>query len=285
MKSKIKRRIITKKLIKQYEYHLLEEEKSSATIKKYMRDILNLFRYVEGKPIDKLVILKWKSFLIEKYSPASVNSMIAAVNGFMNYLGWTELKLKQLKIQKSVFMDSEKELKKREYMKLVEIAKAEGKEKLSLIIQTICTTGIRVSELKFITVETLQIGKVEIHNKGKCRIIFLPQKLCELLGNYVIKEKITKGTVFVTKNGNPIDRSNIWKSMKALGKSAGITESKVFPHNLRHLFARTYYTIEKDLSRLSDILGHSNIDTTRIYTMESGNIHAKQMERMGLITT
>ena len=285
MRTKKDARKITQKLIAPYNCYLVEQEKSEATIEKYMRDLLAFFHHFEGKVLDKMDLLEWKTLLLDKYAPASVNSMLAAINGLMDYLNWSDLKVKPLKLQKAMFSDSKKELSKEEYLRLVRTAKTKGNEKLSLIIQTICSTGIRVSELKFITVEAVQAGKVEINNKGKLRTIFLPQQLRSILRKYLSKQKRTSGMIFVTRTGKPVNRSNIWRYMKALWKSADVSASKVFPHNLRHLFARIYYTLEKDLSRLADILGHSNVNTTRIYTMESGIVHAKQMERMGLIIT
>jgi len=211
--------------------------------------------------------------------------MLTVANSFLQFMGWRELRIRPLKIQKSLFCDEEKELTQEEYTHLIHAADQKDNERLSLILQTICATGIRVSELKFITVEAVDMGRAEVNNKGKRRIVFLPGKLCRLLRKYIQKQKITAGAVFVTRNGRPMDRSNIWREMKKLCKSAGVEPGKVFPHNLRHLFARTFYSIEKDLSRLADILGHSSISTTRIYTAESGRVHQKQIERMGLVIT
>ena len=211
--------------------------------------------------------------------------MLAAANGLFDFCGWTDLKVKPLKIQKSLFCNADKELTREEYIRLIRAAEQDGNQRLSLVIQTICATGIRVSELRFITAETVQSGRVEINNKGKRRSVFLPDKLRRLLKKYLQTQKRTAGPVFITKMGKPLDRSNIWRDMKALCERAGVAPGKVFPHNLRHLFARIYYTLEKDLSRLADILGHSNVNTTRIYTMESGVVHARQMERMGLVIT
>ncbi len=195
------------------------------------------------------------------------------------------MKVKPLKIQKVFFSDSSKELTREEYECLVRAAQDAGNQRLSLIIQTICSTGIRVSELKFITVQSVETGMAEVVNKGKRRIVFLPRDLRRLLKKYIKSQDITEGPIFVTKSGKPVDRSNIWRDMKKLCKSAGVDEKKVFPHNLRHLFARTYYSLEKDLSRLADILGHTSVNTTRIYTMESGTIHARQVDRLGLVIT
>ena len=244
-----------------------------------------LHNYLTEEILTKTALIGWKEHLTETYAAASVNTMLAAANGFLVFCGWPDLKLKPLKIQREVFCREDKELTRDEYMRLVNAAKREGNERLSLLLQTICATGIRVSELQYITIETLHSGRAEVNCKGKQRAVFLPEKLCRLLKKYADKQKRTAGPVFITRNGKPLNRSNIWRDMKSLCTSAGVEPGKVFPHNLRHLFARTYYALEKDLSRLADILGHTNINTTRIYTMESGMIHARQIERMGLIVT
>lgn len=280
-----KPRTLTTAQVERYLEHLREQERSEATIQKYTHDITALMDELGDGPVTKAALIVWKERLAETYAPASVNSILAAVNGFFSFLGWQGMKMKLLKIQKSPFCDEEKELTQAEYARLVHAAEDEGNERLSLVIQTICATGIRVSELRFITVEAVRTGRGEINNKGKRRPVFLPDKLRRLLKRYIQKQKITAGAVFVTKSGKPLDRSNIWRDMKALCESAGVEPGKVFPHNLRHLFARTYYTLEKDLSRLADILGHSNVNTTRIYTAESGLIHARQLDRMGLVLT
>ena len=200
-------------------------------------------------------------------------------------MGWEELRVKPLKIQRSPFCDEERELTRAEYARLVQAAERQENRRLSLVIQTICATGIRVSELKCITADAVRAGRTEVVNKGKRRTVFLPDQLQRLLQKYIKAQKKTVGAVFTTRTGKPLDRSNIWRDMKALCESAGVEPGKVFPHNLRHLFARTYYTLEKDLSRLADILGHSDVNTTRIYTAESGRVHARQMARMGLVLT
>lgn len=278
-------RVITPELICRYSTYLTEQEKSTATNQKYTHDLTVLCKYLAGAAVTKAALLGWKGYLTEQYAPASVNTMLAAMNGLLDFCGWQDLKVKPLKIQKALFCDGEKELTKEEYVRLIRAAESDGNERLSLVIQTICATGIRVSELQFITAKAIQSGRAEISNKGKRRTVFLPEKLRRLLGKYLKKQKRTTGPVFITKTGKPLDRSNIWRDMKNLCESAGVEPGKVFPHNLRHLFARTYYTLEKDLSRLADILGHSNVNTTRIYTIESGAVHARQMERMGLIIT
>lgn len=219
------------------------------------------------------------------HAPATVNSILAAVNGFFRFMGWKDIAVKLLKIQKALFCDERRELTRAEYARLVSAAQKVGNERLSLVMQTICATGIRVSELRFITVEAVTTGRAELCNKGKRRTVFLPGRLRRLLRKYLQKQKKTAGAVFTTRTGRPLDRSNIWRDMKALCESAGVEPGKVFPHNLRHLFARTFYSMEKDLSRLADILGHSSVNTTRIYTAESGLVHARQVERMGLVLT
>ena len=218
------------------------------------------------------------------HAPATVNSILAAVNGFFRFMGWKDIAVKLLKIQKALFCDERRELTRAEYARLVSAAQKVGNERLSLVMQTICATGIRVSELRFITVEAVTTGRAELCNKGKRRTVFLPGGLRRLLRKYLQKQKKTAGAVFTTRTGRPLDRSNIWRDMKALCESADVEPGKVFPLNLRHLFARTYYSLEKDLSRMADILGHSSVNTTRIYTVESG-VHQRQLERMGLIIT
>lgn len=277
--------------IRRYVLYLREQERAPATIQKYVHDLTALLDYLDGAPVTKAALIGWKEALAADHAPASINSMLAAVNGFLAWMGWGTLAVKLLKLQKALFLDEHKELTRSEYTRLVHAAQREGNQRLSLVLQTICATGIRVSELKFITVEAVQTGRAEIANKGKRRTVFLPDKLRRLLRTYLQAQKKTaqpadvKNPVFTTRTGKPLDRSNIWRDMKRLCDSAGVEPGKVFPHNLRHLFARTYYTLEKDLSRLADILGHSSVNTTRVYTMESGAVHARQMERMGLVLT
>ncbi len=278
-------RSLTNETIVRYSCYLRENEKSSATILKYIHDLNLVAAYFNEKELTKAALIEWKDALIEKYAAATVNSILAALNGFLKYMGWADLIVKPLKIQRSLFRDESRELTHAEYKHLIHAAESAGNRRLSLVVQTICATGIRVSELKFITVEAVRTGRTEISNKGKRRTIFLPEKLRRILTKYLKEIRKTDGAVFTTRSGKPLDRSNIWRDMKALCESAGVEPGKVFPHNLRHLFARTYYSIEKDLSRLADILGHSSINTTRIYTMESGAVHAHQIERLGLIIT
>lgn len=276
---------LTLEQIDQYAAYLTEQERSSATIQQYKHNLTEICRCLNGQPLTKTKVIEWKNILCQQLAPATVNCMLTVFNRFLQFIGWPEYKVRLLKIQKNFFFDENRELTQKEYERLIRVAEQENNKRLSLILQTICSTGIRVSELKFITVETVHTGKAEICNKGKWRLIFLPGKLCKALKRYLQKQKITTGAVFVTRSGNPVDRSNIWREMKALCQSAKVEPKKVFPHNLRHLFARTFYSREKDISRLADILGHSSVSTTRIYTAESGKIHQRQIERMGLVIT
>jgi len=274
---------ITAELILSYERHLIEEEKSASTVEKYIRDITAFFNWTGGKALEKTDILKYKEFLTLNYAPASVNSILSSLNSFFVYNEWYNLKVKTLKIQRQIFSGEDKELTKAEYERLLDAAKSKGNEKLYFLMQTICSTGIRVSELKFITVESLRKKRATINLKGKMRIVIIPESLCKTLLKYAQKRNITTGSVFISRNGNPLDRSSIWKLMKNLCESAGVKKEKVFPHNLRHLFARTFYSLQKDIVRLADILGHSSVNTTRIYTMDTGLIHRRQIQKLGLL--
>lgn len=278
-------RVITIEQIEEYGIYLQEQEKSPATIQKYIHDLKMLCKHLGGMSVTKILLLSWKQKLMETYAPASVNTMLASLNGLLEYCEWSDLKVKPLKIQRNLFCREEKELTKAEYLRLVQAANNKKNERLALILQTICATGIRVSELQYITAEAIQVGKAVVRCKGKIRMVFLPNQLRRALSHYMKKQKRSSGPLFVTRTGHPVNRSNIWRDMKNLCQDAGVGHNKVFPHNLRHLFARTYYSLEKDLSRLADILGHANVSTTRIYTVESGIIHQKQIERMGLIIT
>ena len=280
-----KNHTLTAALIRRYADHLREQERSAATIQKYAHDLTALLEYLQGEALTKALMIGWKEALSADHAPVTVNSMLVAVNGFLRFMGWHALTVRLLKIQRPLFREEQRELSKDEYARLVDAAQRAGDERLALILQTICATGIRVSELRFISAEAVRSGRAEVCNKGKRRTVFLPDRLRRLLKTYLKKQKITAGAVFVTRTGRPLDRSNIWRAMKALCKSAEVEPSKVFPHNLRHLFARAYYALEKDLARLADILGHSSINTTRIYTMESGTVHARQIGRMGLVIT
>lgn len=280
-----KNRTLDIEAIKSYGAFLYEWEKEESTIHQYICNLHKALLYFGDIELTKTALIEWKEHLAKEYAPASVNTILAALNGFLKFMGWDDLKVKPLKIQKTLFTDGSRELSREEYARLVRAAEKPGNRRLSLVLQTICSTGIRVSELKFITVAAVQAGRAEVSNKGKRRTVFLPQKLSKVLLVYLKEQRIREGPVFVTRSGKPLDRSNIWRDMKALCESAGVDPVKVFPHNLRHLFARTYYSVEKDLSRLADILGHSSVNTTRIYTIESGTVHLMQLERLGLLIT
>ena len=266
-----------------FKIYLIDEEKSSSTLEKYIRDITVFMEWCKETKLNKSLVLEYKQELIEKYAPASVNSVLSSLNSFFVYNEWYDLKVKALKIQRQIFASKDKELTKAEYERLLTAAKQKKNQRLYYLMQTICSTGIRVSELKAITVSAIKCGQATINCKGKMRIVILPKQLCKMLKDYIKENNIKSGSVFVSKNGKPLDRSNIWSDMKKLCESAGVSKDKVFPHNLRHLFARTYYSIQKDVVRLADILGHSNVNTTRIYTMETGEIHRQQIQKLGLL--
>jgi site-specific recombinase XerD len=277
------KRILDPKQMQKFEFYLRNEERSAATIEKYMRDIRYFASFVCGVEIDKQKVLDYKCKLGEEYAVTSANSMIAAMNCFFRFCGWYDMCVKQFKIQRKVYCSEEKELTRAEYVRLLEAANAQHNERLNLIIQTICGTGIRVSELKYITVEALQNGEAIVNCKGKNRHVFIVPKLKKKLLRYIKEQGIRTGTVFITRSGKPVSRNSVWKEMKALCEQANVSPSKVFPHNLRHLFARTFYGIEKDIAKLADILGHASINTTRIYIVTTGAEHKRKMEHMRLI--
>ena len=275
-------RKITQNQIQSFNQYLIREEKSTATVEKYLRDARAFVVYIGDEVVTKEVVMAYKKYLqMKEYAVRSINSMLASLNSLLDFLGWSDCKVKAIKQQKQTYCAEEKELSKAEYMRLLEAAKK--KPQLQLVMQTICGTGIRVSELKFFTVEDVKQGEVIVNCKGKTRTILIPGKLKKLLLDYAKKEKIRSGVIFITRNGKPLNRSCIWAQMKELCKDAGVNPSKVFPHNLRKLFARTFYGIEKDIAKLADILGHSSIDTTRIYIMTTGTEHRRKIERLGLV--
>ena len=269
--------------VNEFECYLRNEERSAATIEKYVHDVRFFAEYIGKNEITKASVLDYKNRLAEIYAVTSANSMIAAMNCFLRFCGWQNLCVKQFKIQREIYCSEEKELSRAEYIRLLESAKMKKNERLYLIIQTICGTGIRVSELKFITVEALRIGEATVNCKGKNRRVFILPELKKKLLRYAKEQGISTGTVFITRHGNPVSRNYIWKEMKALCDDAKVPDGKVFPHNLRHLFARTFYGIEKDIAKLADILGHASINTTRIYIVTSGAEHKRKMARMKLI--
>lgn len=268
--------------IEEFRQYLYERENARATIQKYISDIETFFNYLAGEAIvDKQKLLDYKEWLLRRYAVSSVNSMLAALNQFLEFRELDFLKVRRVKVQKSLFLKEEKELTKEEYRKLVQTALSEGKEQLALCMETIASTGIRISELEFFTVESVRRDYIEIVNKGKYRRIFLPKVLRQKLLLFARKNGIRRGAIFITRTGKKKCRSNIWREMKALKEKAGINGNKIFPHNLRHLFARTYYSITKDLAGLGDLLGHSSLNVTRIYTSNTGKIYQKQLDLLG----
>ena len=276
---------ITDTMLEEYKKYLYEQEKSEATIQKYMCDLKKLVQFVGNKELTKLLAIQYKDYLKENYDykTSSINSYLVAANRFFEFMGWYEFRVKTFKLQKETFMPQSNELAKQEYKKLVETAFDNGKTRIGMIMQTICATGIRVSELSAITVSSVKKGIANIYNKGKERIILIPRNLQVKLLSYIRKQRIKHGIVFKTSRGRAVDRTWIWREMKKLCAIADVSREKVFPHNLRHLFARTFYSIYKDISKLADILGHSSVETTRIYLKESYMEHKKKIEKMNLI--
>lgn len=276
-------RIITEEYVETYCQWLRGNEKSENTIKQYKRALVLLMKYMNGNNVTKKDVIRWKGILRERLAPVTVNSMLAAANGFFSYYGWKDCRIQFLKISRHVFYPERREIGQKEYRRLVKAAYRKGDDRTAMIMQTICATGIRISETAYITVEAVEKGRMEVECKGKIRTVFFTQKLRRMLMDYSKKNGITSGKIFITRNGRPIDRSNIWRDMKKLCQEAQVTWDKVFPHNFRHLFARLYYEQEKNLVKLADILGHSNINTTRIYTMESGKNYLYQLEKLDVL--
>lgn len=274
---------ITGAQITQFQNRLMEDEKSTATIQKYLRDIEAFHTFAGEENVTKDMVIRYKQHLKENYKPSSVNSMLAAINRFFKEMGWFDCVVKALKVQRQTFRDRERELTKEEYFRLLKAAKQQNNMRLYLLMQTLCSTGIRISELQFITAQAVKTGRAVVSLKGKTRTVLIPSALCRELKRYAGEKEIDSGSIFVTRNGKPLDRSNVLHDMKALCEAAGVDRNKVFPHNLRHLFACLFYRVEKDLSRLADLLGHSNVNTTRIYTCVSGEEQAQQIERLGLV--
>lgn len=267
--------------LKEFGVFLAEEERSQATIEKYLRDAGKFLRWLEGRELNKQAVLSFKLSLQEEYKITSANSILSAVNSFLTFIGHPECRVKTFKTQREAFRAEEKELTRTEYERL--LAASRDDPRLNLLMQTICATGIRVSEHPFITVEAAEAGKAAVRCKGKSRIVWIPKKLCRALLRYARERRIRSGSIFVTKSGKPLDRSRVWAEMKKLCRTARVSAEKVFPHNLRHLFARIYYSVEKDIVRLADILGHASVNTTRIYTRESGEVHRRQIEKLPLL--
>lgn len=276
-------RILTADIIEDFRKNLELQEKSASTIEKYIRDVKAFSVYAENAAITKEKVIAYKKYLRNNYAVRSVNSMLASINSLFNSLEWHDLKVKSLKLQQQVFCSEDRELTKAEYARLCRTAERKHNERLNLILQTICGTGIRVSELQYITVEAVKNGEAVVNCKAKTRSVFIVKELKQKVLRYAAEQGIKSGMIFVTRTGKPISRTNIWREMKALCEEANVNPGKVFPHNLRHLFARVFYGIEKDIAKLADILGHSSINTTRIYIISTGTEHRKRMENMHLI--
>lgn len=277
-------RKLTVEAINAFGHYLLTEERSSGTIEKYLRDVRAFAVWLDGRYVTKELAAGWKEQLLNRhYAPVTINSMLSAVNAFFRFTGWEDCQVKFLKVQRRLFRDKSRELDRVEYGRLLRTAQILGRERLALLIETMGATGVRVSEVKYFTVEAAQRGRAEISLKGKIRTILLPNKLCRKLLKYAKRKKITSGEIFITRGGTGLSRRQIWSELKRLCRRAGVEESKVFPHNLRHLFATTFYRACKDIAQLADVLGHSSIETTRIYLVTTGEEHIRQLDRLGLI--
>lgn len=275
---------LTQEQITAYGFYLRREEHAPGTIEKYLRDIRAFAAWTENRPVTQELAAAWKEHLLATgHSPGTVNSMLAALNSLFRFLDWN-IQVKFLKIQRKLFRDQARELTREEYDLLVSTARASGKERLALLMEAICATGVRVSEVRYLTVEAARAGQADISLKGKIRTILLPGKLCRKLLKYARKNKIASGEIFITRSGKSMSRRQIWAEMKALCRAAGVDPRKVYPHNLRHLFARIFYKSCKDIARLADVLGHSSIETTRIYLVTTGAEHTRQLERLGLVS-
>ena len=278
-------RKLSASMLTAYDRWLRREERADATREKYLRSIRAFAAWLGGAAVTKDVVTEWKSQLVKRHqAPSTVNTALAALNGLFRFLGWEDCRAKFLKVQRCIFRAAERELTRTEYAHLLAAAKNSGDARLALLMESICATGIRVSEVKYLTVEAAQCGRAEVALKGKIRTILLPAKLCRKLLKYAKKQKIARGGIFLTTGGKGMDRRQIWAAMKRLCRKAGVAPSKVFPHNLRHLFATAYYRVYRDIVKLADMLGHSSIETTRIYLVESGAEHQRQLDRLGLIT-
>ena len=275
---------ITPKQLADFRRHLVSQERSPGTVQKYLADLTAFARWLSGRPVTREEANAWKAHLTARgYAPVTVNAKLAALNSFFRFAGWEDCRLRFLKIQRRMFRDQSRDLTRAEYEKLVTAARDRGREDLALLLETICATGIRVSEVRYITREAVLAGRADIALKGKIRTILLPGKLCRKLKKFAKNKKIASGELFLTGSGKPMTRQQIWAAMKALGRTAGVEATKVFPHNLRHLFATAFYRACRDVVRLADVLGHSSIETTRIYLLTTGQEHRRQLDRLGLV--
>ena len=281
----MKKRKLTSEHLGGYRNYLRREERSPATIEKYIRDVEEFSRWLKGRAVTKETAVLWKAHLLDQgLMPVTVNTKLSALNGLFRFLGWAECRIKFLKIQRRIFREDSRALTREEYRRLLDTARARGRDQLALLMETICAAGMRVSELRYITVEAARRGRAEISLKGKVRTILLPGKLCRKLIKYASKQKIALGEIFLTRDGRSLSRKQIWKEMKMLCSGAGVKASKVFPHNLRHLFATVFYRTSRDIVKLADLLGHSSINTTRIYLLSTSAEHIRELERLELIT-
>ncbi len=276
--------IITSEIINAYAEYLCREERADNTIEKYLHDVRMFSVWMAGRVVTKESITSWKEHLLAAgHCPGTVNGSLAALHSFFTFMDWCDCRIKYLKVQRQMFRDTSRELTKEEYLRLVQTAEKQGNQRLALLLETICGTGIRVSEVKYITAEAVHRGRTDISLKGKIRTILIPSKLAKKLQKYIKKQKIASGEIFITKSGKGMSRRQIWGEMKRLSKAAGVDDNKVFPHNLRHLFARSYYRVCQDIVKLADVLGHSSVETTRIYLMTTGAEHCKDLDKLGLV--
>ena len=277
---------LTNEQIAAFASSLVRAERTPATIEKYLRSVRAFFLYLDGQPVTKDAVVAWKEHLqsVGGYSPSTVNASLAAINNLFTFLGWTDCRAHYLKVQRRLFRDAGQELGREDYERLITAARESGRERIALVMETICTTGIRVSEVRYITAEAVREGRTEIALKGKIRTILLPGKLCRKLEKYARQKKITSGELFLTRSGRPMSRKQIWAEMKGVCRAAGVAPSKVLPHNLRHLFARCFYRVSRDVAKLADVLGHSSIETTRIYLISTGAEHARTLDQLRLIS-
>ena len=277
-------RKITEETLAAFARQLGEEERSPATLEKYLREVRQFAAFLGGREVTRELAAAWREELSARQSPATVNGKLTALDRLLAFLGWEDCRVKHLRVQRQLFRDSARELSREEYARLVETARRLGRGRLSLLMETICATGIRVSEVRYITAEAVREGRTEIALKGKIRTILLPGKLCRKLEKYARQKKITSGELFLTRSGRPMSRKQIWAEMKGVCRAAGVAPSKVFPHNLRHLFARCFYRMSRDVAKLADVLGHSSIETTRIYLISTGAEHARTLDQLRLIS-
>ena len=277
-------RTITEETLAAFARQLGEEERSPATLEKYLREVRQFAAFLGGREVTRELAAAWREELAARQSPATVNGKLTALDRLLAVLGWEDCRVKPLRVQRQLFRDSARELSREEYARLVETARRLGRGRLSLLMETICATGIRVSEVRYITAEAVREGRTEIALKGKIRTILLPGKLCRKLEKYARQKKITSGELFLTRSGRPMSRKQIWAEVKGVCRAAGVAPSKVFPHNLRHLFARCFYRVSRDVAKLADVLGHSSIETTRIYLISTGAEHARTLDQLRLIS-